>query len=162
MKRLILILCILIMASAISAQSRLQLAGRSMITSGEEKRESIHNFTFGFSHKMGDVGDDGAAYGVVLGKYGEAGKVKGAGLEVVWFPVRPSGKGFRLFFPTGVNVTQVDMGEIPVTYIQAASGIGGYYEFSPATAIWGAFKIESSEKLTTLDLAIGLSMAIFE
>jgi len=163
MKRLLFLLLaafMLISASSLLAEgARFQVAACSFITAGADNEKPIINMRFGVSQKLADVGVSGALYGAALGRYGASGDINGGGLELAYFPIAPS-TGLRIFFPIGTNVTALDLGEDPITYWQAASGIGVYWDFADATAAWLAARAEMSEDLTTLDVGLGLSIAI--
>ena len=153
-------LCCIILASLSVADGlRFQIATCSFIKVGDVEARPIINFRTGVSTKMATVGTSGALYGVVLGRYGESGDMAGAGVELAFFPVAP-GRGLSVFFPLGTQVSQIDLGDDPITYWQATSGVGLYWDFSERVAVWGAVRAETSEDYTTVDAGLGLSISV--
>lgn len=164
MKRTVMILALLLICSTAWATGpRFQVAYSGVYTAGEDNRSTVYSFRTGASYKIWTMDNGGALYTVALGEYGdnEYTKAKGAGVEVVYFPVAPTGKGLKIFLPLGTNVTNIeDFSELSnITYWQMASGIGLYWDFQPQTAVWVAVKAQMSEDLTVVNVAAGLSIA---
>lgn len=167
MKRTIALIIGLLMITGIALADgpRMQIAYTGLYTAGEESRSPVYSFRTGASYKVYSMGNGGAIYTVALAEYADTDteKIKGAGVEVVYFPVAPIGKGFRVFLPLGSNVTEVENYEnlTNITYWQGASGLGLYWDFNEHTALWVAGKVQMSEKLTTVNVGVGLSIATF-
>lgn len=158
------VLALLLMVPATGmAGPRFQIGAVSFITAGHPDRQSIPTIRAGVSSQLADIGENSALYGVAYGKYGEQGdgKVQGGDLELIFFPVKPTGTGTRLFFLFGSDFSNLNIDDNPVTYWQAASGLGGYHDFNSAIAAWLAAKLEASEDLTTVHIGIGLSVEMF-
>jgi len=138
------------------AQVRYQVAG-SMLSVTDEK--PIYTAQAGLSVPLSASEGGGALYMIMLGKYGAS--AKGGNVEFAFFPIKPTGHGFRLFFVIGGNFTEVEMQEMePVSYLQFASGLGLYWDFTPQVALWSAFKLEQSEDFQTAQVGLGLSAGI--
>lgn len=157
-----LVLTLMIPATGM-AGPRFQIGAVSFISAGHPDRQSIPTFRAGVSSQLADIGETSALYGLAYGKYGKEGdqKVQGADLELIFFPSKPTGTGTRLFMLFGSDFSQIEYDDNPVTYWQAASGLGAYHDFSAAIAGWLAGKLETSEDLTTIHIGLGLSIAMF-
>lgn len=145
------------------AGPRFQIGAVSFISAGHPDRQSIPTFRAGVSTQLADVGEKSALYGLAYGKYGKDGgaKVQGGDLELIFFPSKPTGAGSRLFLLFGSDFSQLNIDDNPVTYWQAASGLGLYHDFTDAIAGWLAGKMETSADLTTVHIGMGLSIAMF-
>jgi hypothetical protein len=151
---------LLLCGVAIGEGFRFQIAECAFITAGDEAKRTIYNTRVGISKELPWVGESGALYSIILGKYGESGLLKGGDLEFAFFPSPPTGHGVKVFFVAGANVTTVEDAD-PITYLQYTSGMGLYWDITSSVALWGAFKLEESEDLTTVHTGVGLSIAPF-
>lgn len=156
MKKLILILLILIMSVPVFGQQfRIQTAGSMFAMTGEKP---IFMAQFGLSRELTNEKSHGGMYAVALGKFGD--NAKGANLELVYFPIRPTGSGWRMFFVIGGNLTEVEFIQMePVAYLQFTSGMGAYWDFTQTSAGWLACKLESAQDINSIQVAVGLSTA---
>jgi len=142
------------------AQTRFHMAGLSTVDLTEAHHASVIQFKTGISTWLFDVGEKGAAYSIVFGKFGEAGEIDGGGGDFIWFPVKPL-LGPRIFLSLGPDVSAVDFANAPaVTYFQAALGGGLYWDFKPSIAGWIAGRAGTAfnGKYETIDFGAGMSI----
>ena len=167
MKRTIALIIGLLMLCgvALADGSRMQIAYTGLYTAGPENKSTVLSFRIGISKSVAHFANGGALYAVALGEYGDNDqeKVKGAGGELVYFPVAPTGKGIRIFGIAGTNVTNIkNYADISnLTFWQAATGLGLYWDFNLNTALWIAGKAITSEDRTFVNVGVGLSIATF-
>jgi hypothetical protein len=137
-----LILMILMLAGSVIAGPRFVAGGAAYLT----EDDPVFSVRYGLSHELPFLStEQSAMYSISLYKQSRDDYLKGGNQEFAFFPVRPIGKGFRIFFLIGGDVTRLDKEEGPVTYFQASTGVGAYWEFSGKTAVAVAYKSKSSE-----------------
>lgn len=167
MKRILTILCCILTASVMAIDvPRLQIGATSWFTT-LPVTASIPTVKFGMSELIGTPGT-GAVYTVLWGRYGsdEGRDLKAIDLEAVYFPSKPllTDKGLqkvKMFVLLGGDLTNIALPtNDPITYLQAATGGGLYWDFSARYALWTAIKLEISDKTATGQVGLGLSIKI--
>lgn len=144
--------------SAFASSPRFITGGTAYLT----EEEPIFSVRYGLSQEIPFLStEQSVMYSLTLAKYGGGGYLKGGDQEFAFFPVRPTGKGLRVFFLIGGDVTRLEKPEGPITYFQASTGFGVYLEISKQTAVALAYKSKSSEDQKAATIGLFLTTTIF-